>query len=655
MILVTGGAGFIGSNFVLDWLAQSDEPVVNIDKLTYAGNLHNLADLQGDARHIFVQGDIGDRTLVGELLRRHRPRAILNFAAESHVDRSIHGPADFIQTNIVGTFGLLEEVRAYWNALEDEARDAFRFLHVSTDEVYGSLAKDAPAFSETHPYEPNSPYSASKAASDHLVRAWHHTYGLPVLTTNCSNNYGPYHFPEKLIPLMIVNALAGKPLPVYGDGMQVRDWLYVKDHCSAIRRVLEAGAVGETYNVGGWNEMPNIDIVRTVCALLDELRPRADGKSYAEQIAYVADRPGHDRRYAIDAGKIERELGWKPAETFDTGIRKTVQWYLDNPEWVRQVQSRRLPRVGRNQLRRTRAMTAPLTILLFGKGGQVGWELQRSLAPLGRVVALDRDSTEYCGNFTDPAGLAATVEAVRPDVIVNAAAHTAVDKAESEAELAHAINAAAPGVLAAAAQRIGAWLVHYSTDYVFDGSGTRPWRETDTPAPLNVYGRTKLEGERLIAAACPRHLIFRTSWVYAARGGNFARTMLRLAQERDRLTVIDDQTGAPTGAELLADVTAHALRSVLRQPELAGLYHLAAAGETTWHGYAQFVLAHARRTGVALKVAADAVAPVPTSAFPTPAARPHNSRLDTGKLQAAFGLTLPPWQQGVERMLNEIL
>ena len=339
MILVTGGAGFIGSNFVLDWLAQSDEPVLNLDKLTYAGNLENLAGLRGDARHTFVQGDLGDRALVDRLLAEHRPRAVLHFAAESHVDRSIHGPEDFIQTNIVGTFRLLEAVRAYWAALPEPEKAAFRFLHVSTDEVYGTLSKDDPPFAETNAYEPNSPYSASKAASDHLGRAWHHTYGLPVLTTNCSNNYGPYHFPEKLIPLMIVNALAGKALPVYGDGQQVRDWLYVKDHCSAIRRVLEAGRLGETYNVGGWNEKPNLDIVHTVCHLLDELRPKADGSSYTAQITHVPDRPGHDRRYAIDARKIERELGWKPAETFETGIRKTVQWYLQNPEWVQHVQS----------------------------------------------------------------------------------------------------------------------------------------------------------------------------------------------------------------------------------------------------------------------------------------------------------------------------
>jgi dTDP-glucose 4,6-dehydratase len=339
MILVTGGAGFIGSNFVLDWLAQSDESVVNLDKLTYAGNLENLASLKEDPHHIFVRSDIGDAQLVGELLAEHRPRAIINFAAESHVDRSIHGPEDFIQTNIVGTFHLLEAIRAYWSDLVGEEKNSFRFLHVSTDEVYGSLAKDEPAFGETHRYEPNSPYSASKAASDHLVRAYHHTYGLPVLTTNCSNNYGPYHFPEKLIPLMIVNALAGKPLPVYGDGQQIRDWLYVKDHCSAIRRVLEKGTPGEVYNVGGWNEKANLDIVHTVCTLLDEMRARADGKSYCEQIAFVTDRPGHDRRYAIDARKIERELGWKPQETFETGIRKTVQWYLDHQNWVNNVQS----------------------------------------------------------------------------------------------------------------------------------------------------------------------------------------------------------------------------------------------------------------------------------------------------------------------------
>ena len=338
-ILVTGGAGFIGSNFVLDWLAGSDETVVNLDKLTYAGNVHNLAPLTGDPRHIFVQGDIGDAGLVGALLAQHQPRAVLNFAAESHVDRSILGPDEFIQTNIVGTFHLLEQVRAYWATLDAPAKAAFRLLHVSTDEVYGSLAASDPAFTETHRYEPNSPYSASKAASDHLVRAYHHTYGLPVLTTNCSNNYGPLHFPEKLIPLMIVNAQAGKPLPVYGDGQQIRDWLYVKDHCSAIRAVLAGGRLGETYNIGGWNEKPNLDIVHTVCDLLDELKPRADLQSYRSQISYVTDRPGHDRRYAIDARKIEQELGWKPAETFETGIRKTVQWYLDNPDWVAQVQS----------------------------------------------------------------------------------------------------------------------------------------------------------------------------------------------------------------------------------------------------------------------------------------------------------------------------
>jgi len=339
MILVTGGAGFIGANFVLDWLALHDEPVINLDKLTYAGNPETLQSLQGDARHTLVQGDIGDAALVSQLLKDHQPRAVVNFAAESHVDRSIHGPGDFIQTNIVGTFNLLESVRGYWSALPAEQKTAFRFLHVSTDEVYGSLAKDDPAFTEQSHIEPNSPYSASKAASDHLVRAWHHTYGLPVLTTNCSNNYGPYHFPEKLIPLMIVNALAGKNLPVYGDGQQIRDWLYVKDHCSAIRRVLEAGRLGEIYNVGGWNEKANLDIVHTVCALLDELRPRADAKPYKDQITYVTDRPGHDRRYAIDARKLERELGWKPAETFESGIRKTVQWYLNNPDWVAHVQS----------------------------------------------------------------------------------------------------------------------------------------------------------------------------------------------------------------------------------------------------------------------------------------------------------------------------
>ena len=337
-ILVTGGAGFIGSNFVLDWFKTSDEPVVNLDALTYAGNLENLASLKDDARHVFVKGDICDRALVDQLLATHRPRAIVHFAAESHVDRSIHGPGAFMRTNVEGTFTLLEAARGYWSALEGEAKAAFRFHHVSTDEVYGSLKAEDPPFAETNAYEPNSPYSASKAASDHLVRAWHHTYGLPVVTTNCSNNYGPYHFPEKLIPLMIVNALAGKPLPVYGDGQQIRDWLYVTDHCSGIRAVLAGGTLGETYNIGGWNEKANIDIVKTVCALLDELRPDPAGP-YARLITYVKDRPGHDRRYAIDARKIERDLGWRPAETFETGIRKTVQWYLANEDWASRVLS----------------------------------------------------------------------------------------------------------------------------------------------------------------------------------------------------------------------------------------------------------------------------------------------------------------------------
>ena len=340
MILVTGGAGFIGGNFVLNWLSNSAaEGIVNLDKLTYAGNLATLDSLKDDQRHVFVHGDIGNQDLVAKLLKKYRPRAIINFAAESHVDRSIHGPAEFVQTNILGTFNLLECAREYWNGLEAAEKERFRFHHVSTDEVYGTLSLTDPAFTELNSYEPNSPYSASKAASDHLVRAWFHTYGFPVVTTNCSNNYGPYHFPEKLIPLVLLNALNGKPLPIYGDGQQIRDWLYVGDHCSAICEVLEKSKLGETYNIGGWNEKANIDVVKTICHILDELKPRSDGKSYAEQITFVADRPGHDRRYAIDASKIERELGWRPAETFDTGIRKTVQWYLDNPVWVEGVVS----------------------------------------------------------------------------------------------------------------------------------------------------------------------------------------------------------------------------------------------------------------------------------------------------------------------------
>ena len=338
-ILVTGGAGFIGSNFVLDWVQQSDERIVNLDKLTYAGNLENLVELDGDARHLFVHGDISDPQLLGTLFAEHRPRAVINFAAESHVDRSIHGPEDFVTTNVVGTFRLLEAARDYWNGLPKRERTRFRFLHVSTDEVYGALAPDDPAFTETHRYQPNSPYSASKAAADHLVHAYVATYGLPAITTNCSNNYGPYQFPEKLIPLVIHNALAGDPLPVYGDGQHVRDWLYVRDHCRALRRVLEAGRCGEVYNIGGLNQKTNLELVSDLCDLLDELRQKADGRSYASQITFVKDRPGHDRRYAIDTAKIERELAWAPIETFASGLRKTVQWYLEHPDWVAHVTS----------------------------------------------------------------------------------------------------------------------------------------------------------------------------------------------------------------------------------------------------------------------------------------------------------------------------
>ena len=338
-ILVTGAAGFIGANFVLDWFDNSQEDVVSIDILTYAGNLENLSSLDGNSHHHFIRGNISDRPLVSEILKKYQIRAIVNFAAESHVDRSIHGPGDFIETNIVGTYHLLESVRSYWNDLDEATKKAFRFLHVSTDEVYGSLADKTPAFTEKSPYEPNSPYSASKASSDHLVRAWFHTYGLPELTTNCSNNYGPYHFPEKLIPLCILNALNGKPLPIYGDGKQIRDWLYVKDHCSAIREVLKQGQIGETYNIGGWNEKTNLEVVETLCAILDELKPNSNGKSYSDQITFIKDRPGHDRRYAIDASKLERELGWRPQETFETGLRKTVLWYLENETWVNRVVS----------------------------------------------------------------------------------------------------------------------------------------------------------------------------------------------------------------------------------------------------------------------------------------------------------------------------
>jgi dTDP-4-dehydrorhamnose reductase len=460
-------------------------------------------------------------------------------------------------------------------------------------------------FTEATAYAPSSPYSASKASSDHLVRAWLRTYGFPTIVTNCSNNYGPYHFPEKLIPLVILNALDGKALPIYGKGDQIRDWLYVEDHARALYTVVTQGKPGETYNIGGHNEKQNLDVVHTICDLLDEIVPKEG--SYRDQITYVADRPGHDRRYAIDAHKIGVELGWKPEETFESGIRKTVEWYLSN---------------------------------------------QRALAPLGNVIALDVQSKEYCGDFSNPEGIAETVRTIKPDVIVNAAAHTAVDKAESEQDFAQLLNATSVEAIAKEAAKIGAWVVHYSTDYVFPGDGETPWRETDATAPLNVYGQTKLDGEKALQAHCANHLIFRTSWVYAGKGNNFAKTMLRLAKTRKELSVINDQVGAPTGAELLADCTAHAIRVAMVKPEVAGLYHLVASDTTTWYDYAALVFDEARKAGIELAI--DKLNAVPTTAYPTPARRPHNSRLNTEKFQRNFGLVLPAWDVGVKRMLAEL-
>jgi dTDP-glucose 4,6-dehydratase len=498
---------------------------------------------------VFVHGDICDRALVDRLLAEHRPRAIVHFAAESHVDRSIHGPGAFMKTNVEGTFTLLEAARAHWGTLAATPRRPSASTTSAPTRSTAAWQARRTGLHRDHPYEPNSPYSASKAASDHLVRAWHHTYGLPVLTTNCSNNYGPYHFPEKLIPLMIVNALAGKPLPVYGDGQQIRDWLYVGPLQRHPRRA-GGGRLGEVYNVGGWNEQANIDIVHTVCACWTNCGPTRPAPT--PLITYVTDRPGHDRRYAIDARKIERELGWRPAETFDTGIRKTVQWYLDQRRLGGRRAERRLPRLGRANYNR------PMKILLLGKNGQVGWELQRALAPLGELIGL---RLRFTPATADGRLLAARVAgrpgaAVRPDVIVNAAAHTAVDKAESEPELARPSTPPRPACWRAKrrAGRLAAALQHR----LRVRRQRRPPRSEDAPTgPLSVYGRTKLEGEQAIRASGCRHLILRTSWVYAARGGNFARTMLRLAAERDALNVIDDQIGAPTGADLLADVSAH--------------------------------------------------------------------------------------------------
>jgi dTDP-glucose 4,6-dehydratase len=539
-IFVTGGAGFIGSALVRHLIANTEHEVLNFDKLTYAGTLSTVESVAASPRYRFVQGDICNRELVRRTLAEFRPDIVTHLAAESHVDRSIDGPDAFIQTNLVGTFAMLSEARAYWQGLDGAARDAFRFHHISTDEVYGSLGETG-LFTEETPYDPRSPYSASKAGSDHLVSAWGHTYGLPVLITNCSNNYGPYHFPEKLIPLMIVKALAGEALPVYGKGDQVRDWLYVEDHVRALQAVFERGRPGRTYNVGGNNEKQNIEVVHAIAAQLDRLRPRADDRPYAEQIGHVADRPGHDKRYAIDASRIRDELGWDAARDVRDGHREDRRMVSGERSLVASVgggQGGGAPRHRRLK-----------EVLVTGGAGQVGIELARRNWPDGwQATVLTRADLD----LTDTAAIAGKV-AERPwAAVINAAAFTGVDKAETEQVAAWQVNALAPAVFAAACAKAGVPMVQVSTDYVFAGDRARAWQPEDPVAPLGVYGASKLGGELAVRTSGARHAIVRTAWVVSAHGANFVKTMLRVGAERERLTVVADQHGSPTSAADLA-------------------------------------------------------------------------------------------------------
>lgn len=648
-VLVTGGAGFIGSAVCRHLIAATDIEVVNVDKLTYAANLRSLASVEGHERYRFVRGDICDASLMEETFRRFQPDAVMHLAAESHVDRSIAGSADFIQTNIVGTHVLLETARRYWEGLAPDRHAAFRFLHVSTDEVYGTLGAEG-LFAETTSYSPNSPYSASKASADHLVNAWHRTYGLPVLITNSSNNYGPFHFPEKLIPLVILNALEGKPLPVYGKGDNVRDWLYVEDHARALALVLREGRPGEKYNVGGRNERTNLEVVRAICDGLDDLVPSSEIGRRRGLITFVADRPGHDKRYAIDAGKLEKELGWRAKETFESGLRKTIEWYLANEDWWRPLREKvyggeRLGLLPARQMRAGGAAGRP--VLVIGKTGQVARTLDAKGFDGVPHIALGRESID----LSSPDMLVEAFAVHRPCLVVNAAAYTAVDRAESERDLAYAVNRDGPARLAELCAAAGIPLIHISTDYVFDGSKPFPYVEEDQTAPLGVYGASKAEGEAAVRAKLAQHVILRTSWVYGTTGSNFVKTMLRLGEQRDELAVVNDQIGAPTAADDIAVAIAQIARHLLDGTGEFGTFHMTSGGETSWYGFAKEIFAQAAASGRKVPM----LRSIPTVDYPTPARRPANSRLDCTKLEKAYGIRLPHWRTSLESCLADLL
>ena len=650
---MTGGAGFIGSAVCRHFVANTDVEIINIDKLTYAANLNSLASVSKSERYQFVKGDVCDGTLLDEVFQKYEPDAVMHLAAESHVDRSITGSADFIQTNIVGTYTLLEATRRWWQALSESRQKDFRFLHVSTDEVYGSLGSEG-VFSETTAYSPNSPYASSKASADHLVNAWHHTYGLPVLITNCSNNYGPYHFPEKLIPLVIINALEEKPLPVYGTGSNVRDWLYVEDHARALDLILRQGAPGEKYNIGGRNERTNLEVVQAICDYLDEIKRAATVTSRRNLIEFVADRPGHDQRYAIDASKLEDELGWRAQENFETGLYKTVEWYLANESWWKPLRSgiyggERLGLLPADKKRAERVKTYSQEgpILVVGRYGQVAQALdERGFEGIPHV-ALGRDMID----LTNPDSVARAFAAYSPRLVINAAAYTAVDKAESEPEAAFAVNSGGAEILARHCADAKIPLIHISTDYVFDGKKTDPYVEDDPVAPLNVYGASKAKGEDSVRGLLREHVILRTSWVFSSTGNNFIKTMLRFAESRDQLSVVGDQYGTPTfSADIAHAIKLISARLINGEGEF-GTYHLAGSGETSWYGFAREIFARTAAYGVTTPT----INAIPSSSYPTSALRPMNSRLDCGKIKNAYGIVLPSWKSSLATCLNALL
>jgi dTDP-glucose 4,6-dehydratase len=652
--IITGGAGFIGSAVCRHFIGETEAEILNLDALTYAANLRSLAAIEAHPRYQFVHGDICDAGKLEKIFNAFRPDAVIHLAAESHVDRSITGSSDFIRTNIVGTHVLLEAARQYWESLPKELRKSFRFLHVSTDEVYGSLGSEG-LFSETTTYSPNSPYAASKASADHLVNAWYRTYGMPVLISNCSNNYGPFHFPEKLIPLVTLNAMEEKPLPVYGTGKNVRDWLYVEDHARALYSVLQRGVPGEKYNIGGRNERTNLEVVEAICDYLDEVRPAKSVRRRRDLITFVADRPGHDLRYAIDASKLERDIGWSAQENFETGLKKTVNWYLVNEAWWRPLRSEiyhgerlgLLP--GRQNKSRTQSQgkALPGFVLIVGRSGQVARALDEK--GFGDVphIAVGRDVV----NLADEDSISALFDTYQPCLVINAAAYTAVDKAEEDRDMAYTVNCDGVRCLAQHCAASDIPLVHLSTDYVFDGSKRSAYVESDPVAPLSIYGRSKADGEIAVREAIEKHVILRTSWVYSATGENFVNTMLRLAETRSQLLVVDDQHGSPTFAPDIADAIKTIVTEILEDRGKYGTFHLAASGSTSRHGFAQEIFERVGRTDLPVpKVVA-----ISTANYPTPAKRPLNSRLDCSAIEKAYGIKLPDWQSSLDICLGMVL